>query len=204
MRTCTSTAFANCALSAQCDDLELKHERAVFVTTRLRIRREDPSIRRRHSGRRLAPTKLVSFLSLFRQLRGLRKNRNWRTRCAVDAWNRSSRRGLNCEEPGHHERAAYHGGSLSVCVLDVGAFDFLLIFLAQRRTLRLRSERVPHLHDFQLSGQIIAGGRRSVKYEIGVTHNIYRFHQMGDIILHRTIAVGKSFNQGLRPSDKGA
>src|SRR5829696_8083012 len=91
----------------------LKHKRAVFVTARLCIGRDD-----------LAPTQPVSFLSLLRQLHGLRKNRSWRKLCVADAWNRNLSRRLSCEEPGHHEHGAYRGDSLSVCVLDVGAFDF--------------------------------------------------------------------------------
>jgi len=76
-------------------------------------------------------TILSSFLSLSRQLHGLRKNRSWRKLCAEDAWNRNLSRRLSYEEPERHGRGAYRGDSLSVCVLDVGAFDFLLIFLAQ-------------------------------------------------------------------------
>jgi len=56
-------------------------------------------------------------------------------------------------------RGAYCGGSLSVYALDVGAFDFLLIILAQERGL-------PRLLGFQFSGQIIAVWEGSVKPEI--------------------------------------
>ena len=58
----------------------------------------------------------------------------------------------------HRARGGCCGGLLSVFALDVGAFDFLLIFLAQEQF-------PPLLLGFQLSGQIIAGGGRCVKDE---------------------------------------
>ena len=140
MRRCASTTFGRRTrpLSAQRDDLLLKHKRAVFVTTRFDVGdltgreisygREDPST---GSGRRLAPTLPFSFLSLFRQLRGLRKNRSWRRRCAAGAWTRSWSRLLGCAAATRRARGGYCGGSSSACALDVGALTFSLITCLQ-------------------------------------------------------------------------
>jgi hypothetical protein len=64
-----------------------------------------------------------------------------------------------CAAAEHHVRGACRGGSLSVCALDVGAFDFLLNNFGSDGAF-------PPLRFFQSSGRIIAGGGRCVKCEI--------------------------------------
>jgi len=127
----------------------LKHKRAVFVTTRLQGQRAE----------RAAPTIPFSFLSLLRQLRGLRKIRSWNRPCAEDASNRSWSRQSGCGVARHRASGDCCGGPLSVCALVVGASDFLLY--------KISSNDLSRYYVINVSGQIIAGGGRGVKSDDG-------------------------------------
>ena len=95
----------------------IKHKRVVEVTTRFASDKD---------GLNPIPIQPFSFPSSLRQLHGLRKSRSWNRRCGEGAWNRSSNMQSGYAAPEHHVRGACRGGSLNVCALDVGAFDFLL------------------------------------------------------------------------------
>ena len=149
---CKCTAEDSCLLNHWL----LKHKRVVFVTTRFVALSQLPS-----------PTGPFSFLSLLRQFRGLRKIRSWNRPCAEAASNRSWNRWSDCGVARHRAPGDYCGGPLSVCVLDVGALDFLL-YKTSSNDLSRRAASQSRYYAINVSGQIIAGGRRGVKYEIGM------------------------------------
>jgi len=123
MQICASTALH----SAQRDNFDLKHKRAVFVTTRFGMLGQFQC----RSRQLPASTRPFSFLSLLRQLRGLHKIRNLDRPCAEGASSRSWSRRSGCEAARRRARGAYCGGSLNVCALDVGALTYSLITFVQ-------------------------------------------------------------------------
>jgi len=153
-------------------------------------------MRLRHSGRRLAPTMPVSSLSLFLRLRGLRKNRNWHKRCAAGASNRSSSRWLDCEAVTHHARGAYCGGSSSVYVLVVGAFDFLLIFT------RCRGGQMSAPTDLQLKRADYSGWMKERQGRDWLLRDAYCSYRLGYIIRFRILRLGSHLTRGVKPPEK--
>lgn len=135
----------------------LKHKGVVFVTTRFVALRQLPR-----------PTGPFSFLSLLRQFRGLRKIRSWNRPCAEGASNRNWNMWSDCGVARHRGRGDYCGDPLSVCVLDVGASDFLL-YKTSSNDLSRRDASQSRYYAINVRVQIIAGGRRGVKYEIGMS-----------------------------------
>ena len=114
------------------------------IKTQTGRRRHDPFCLLVRKGSRPSLTRLFSFPSSLRQLRGLRRSRSWDRQCVEGAWNRSWNRRSGCEAAERHALGGYRGGSLSACALDVGALIFLLILHI------IGADNCPPLHNLRI------------------------------------------------------